>query len=338
MPDPFVSVFIPCYNEQDTIAALLDALRAQTYPLNRMEVVIADGMSDDGTRDVLAAYAADHDDLTLRVVDNPRRIIPAALNCAIRAARGEVLIRMDAHSMPAEDYVAACVEVLEATGAANVGGRWKIQPSRPTWIGRSIAVAAAHPLGAGGARYRISGDAGAVETVPFGAYPRIWLDRVGLYDETLLTNEDYELNERIRQAGGLIWFDPAIETVYYARSTFGALWKQYARYGFWKVKMLARYPHSLKWRQAIPPAFVLSAAALALTGGFIPAARLLLGLQLGIYFLALGTAGLREAVRYKDLALVPGFILAIATMHTAWGGAFLVSAVDNLLGGRVGSK
>jgi len=151
---PRVSIIIPCYNEEATIEGLLEALRAQTYPLEQLEVVIADGMSEDGTRERIARFAERHPELAVRMVDNPKRIIPAALNRAIEAARGQVVIRMDAHSIPATDYVAKCLEVLEETGAANVGGVWDIQPGAESWIARGIAAAAAHPIGAGGARYR----------------------------------------------------------------------------------------------------------------------------------------------------------------------------------------
>ena len=337
MPDVTVSVFIPCYNERRTITGVLDALRNQTYPLEQMEVVIADGMSDDGTREVLQDYRCAHPDMKLVLVDNPERIIPAALNRAIAAAQGGILIRMDAHSAPADTYVATCVEVLKETGAANVGGRWDIQPSNSTWLARAIAAAAAHPLGAGGARYRVNGEAGEVETVPFGAYPREWLQRVGGYDESLLTNEDYELNERLRKAGGVVWFDPRIETVYYARATLAALWRQYARYGYWKARMLKRYPHSMKWRQALPPLFVLVLIVLSAASFFFPAARWLFGLQLGGYLLVLAMAGLRIAQKQADALLAPGFVLAVAAMHVAWGGAFLVSALQSLVGGNLGS-
>jgi len=333
MGDSFVSVFIPCYNEESTIPALLDSLREQTYPLEHMEIVIADGMSDDRTREIISSYRIAHPDLKVELVDNPERFIPAGLNRAIAASHGDILIRMDAHSRPSKDYIERCVDVLEKTGAANVGGRWIIEPSRTTWMARGIAAAAAHPLGAGGARYRINGEAGEVETVPFGAYPREWLQRVGGYDEALLTNEDYELNERLRASGGKVWFDPSIQTVYYARGDVLSLWKQYARYGFWKVKMLRRYPGSIKWRQAIPPAFVLVfLLLLALAMVFRPA-RWLLGVQLWMYFLVLLLSGINEGLR-KGVGILPGFLVAVPVMHFAWGGAFLVSVVDSMFGGR----
>jgi len=183
---------------------LLEAIRRQTYQLNEIEVIIADGMSDDGTRDAIQDYASQHPELSIRLIDNPQRIIPAALNVALKAAKGNVIIRLDAHSAPKPDYVERCLAVLEETDAANVGGVWEIQPGAETWIARAIAAAASHPLGAGDARYRISGHPGPVDTVPFGAFRKDWLERVGPFNEDLLTNEDYEYNARIRKAGGVV--------------------------------------------------------------------------------------------------------------------------------------
>jgi succinoglycan biosynthesis protein ExoA len=321
--ESLISIIIPCYNERSTIRALLDAIREQTYPASGFEVILADGMSDDGTREAIAAYAAEYPGLNLRVVDNPDRVIPAALNRAVEASAGEVVIRLDAHSKPFPDYIERCIEALERTDAANVGGVWMIQPGRDAWAARSIAAAAAHPLGAGDARYRIQGEAGSVDTVPFGAFQREWMEWVGPFDESLLTNEDYEYNTRIRLAGGVVWFDPSIRSIYYARPAFPDLARQYARYGYWKAQMLRRYPDTIRWRQAVPPLFVLSALVLGLTSLFSPLARLLFALQLASYALLTVFSGMIQAVRKRDLPLVIGFPIALWTMHFTWGGSFL---------------
>jgi hypothetical protein len=191
-------------------------------------------------------------------------------------------------------------------------------------MARAIAVAAGHPLGAGDARYRIGSQSREVETVPFGAFYRQWYDRVGRFDESLLSNEDYEFNHRLRLAGGRIWFDPSIRSMYFARKSYSALLRQYIRYGFWKARMLGRYPRSLRWRQALPPIFVLMTLILGLSalGGF-QSAGILLGLQWGSYTLILFAVGTRLAWRRKDPPLVLGFPLAVAGMHLAWGTAFL---------------
>jgi succinoglycan biosynthesis protein ExoA len=319
---PAVSVIVPCFNEEPTIGLLLQAILDQSVGAATMEVILADGGSTDGTLGVVRAFADQHPSLRIAVIENPQQVIPAALNRAIEAARGAVIVRLDAHSIPQPDYVAQCLRVLGTSGAANAGGVWEIHPSAGTWIARGIAAAASHRLGAGDARYRTSGAAGEVDTVPFGAYPRAWLARVGPYDESLLTNEDYEYNVRLRRAGGKIWFDPSIRSIYFARATLGSLACQYGRYGFWKARMLRRYPGTLRWRQALPPAFALATSVLALAAPWVPPARWLLGLQWALYAGTLLMAGLAQARLRHDWALVAGMPLAWAVMHLAWGGAF----------------
>ncbi|MCX7608581.1 MAG: glycosyltransferase, partial [Anaerolineales bacterium] len=151
MTFPLVSIIIPCYNEEKTIRSLLEAIYRQTYPLEHLEVIIADGLSTDATRQVIGDFARTHSKLSLTVVDNPKRHIPAALNAALRQSKGEVIVRLDAHSMPYPDYVERCVAALEANLGENVGGVWEIRPGASTWIGHAIAAAAAHPLGVGDA-------------------------------------------------------------------------------------------------------------------------------------------------------------------------------------------
>jgi succinoglycan biosynthesis protein ExoA len=327
---PLVSVVVPCYNEQDTIGLLLDALRSQSFPLAELEVVIADGLSTDRTREAIAAYQAAHPDLTLRVVDNPRKIIPAGVNAAIRAAQGEWIVRLDAHSIPRPTYIERCLAALQAGCGQNVGGVWEIRPGGAGWLAQSIALAAAHPLGAGDARYRVGGQAQAVDTVPFGAFHRSLLERIGFFDETLLTNEDYEFNVRVRKAGGVVWMDPQISTAYFARSTLGALARQYWRYGYWKARMLRRYPETLRWRQLLPPLFVASLAGLGLLSLVWRPAGWLLAAEALAYTLALFAVGLRAAWQKRQPALAIGLPLAMGTMHLSWGSAFLWSFVTHI--------
>ncbi len=328
---PTVSVIVPCYNEARTIRLLLQALYEQTYPRERIEVVIADGMSTDGTRREIAAFSETHPDLPIRLVDNPQRHIPAALNRALEAARGEIIVRMDAHALPHRDYLARCVADLQAERGDNVGGVWEILPGADTHISRAIALAAAHPLGVGDARYRHAERASAVDTVPFGAFYRSLVERIGPFDERLLTNEDYEFNARIRQSGGTVWLDPAIRARYYARPTLRALARQYWRYGFWKWRMLRRYPATLRWRQGLPPLFVLLLLFLPLLSIWLPAMRLLWLIQVGTYLLALAFVALWTAWRQRSLLIGLSTALAIGVMHLSWGSAFLWSMVQSLL-------
>ena len=322
---PKVSIIVPCYNEQSTIRLLLEALCEQTYPRTDMEVIVADGISTDRTRDVIAAFQSDVPDLSVRIVENPRRYIPSGLNRAIEASRGEIIVRVDGHSKPYPDYVANCIAAHQAGRGDNVGGIWEIHPGADTWIAKSIAVAAAHPLGVGDALYRHAKHAAEVDTVPFGSFPRTLIERVGSFDESLLTNEDYEFNARIRKAGGKIWLDPSIRSIYFARATLLELIRQYWRYGFWKWRMLRRYPDTLRWRQALPPLFVLSLMGLSLLSIFIPFARILLAAELALYTSIMILAGFRAALREQKAYMILGLPLAIFTMHIAWGSGLLWS-------------
>lgn len=333
---PTVSIIVPCYNEQTTIRRLLDAIYAQTYPRAALEVVIADGLSADGTRAEIASFMAAHPDLSITLVDNPRRLIPVALNLAIQHARGDILLRLDAHSIPYPDYVERCVADLEAGLGDNVGGVWEILPGGESWLARSIAVAAAHPLGVGDAAYRHATRPAYVDTVPFGAFKRELLALVGFFDENLHANEDYEFNARLRQRGGHVWLNPAIRSRYLARATLLGLARQYWRYGFWKWQMLRRYPKTLRWRQALPPLLVASLVLGSASAIVFPLARLLLALEVGLYLLALLVAAAEAALRRRKGFLLLGLPLAIATMHLAWGAGFWWSMLRSLfLKGRV---
>ncbi len=327
---PKVSVIVPCYNEQSTICLLLEALHEQTFPRAEMEVVIADGMSSDGTRAAIAAFQRDFPDLSVRVVDNTLRSIPSGVNRAIEASRGEIIIRLDAHSKPYPDYVANCVKAHEEDRGDNVGGVWEIHPSVDTWIAKSIAVAASHPLGVGDAMYRHATSAAEVDTVPFGSFHRELIGRVGFFNESLLTNEDYEFNVRVRKAGGKIWLDPSIRSIYFARATLLELARQYWRYGYWKWRMLRRYPDTLRWRQALPPLFVLSLISLSLISIVLPVLAFVLAGELFLYFSIMVIAGLYTAFLQQKPYLALGLAVVIPVMHITWGCGFLWSIFTTL--------
>lgn len=333
-----VSVIIPCYNEVATIVGLLEAISGQTYSLSNLEVIIADGGSSDGTQAAIRDFARERPELKIKLIDNRNRTIPAALNSAIRSARGSIIVRLDAHSEPSPDYIKHCLETLERTGAANVGGMWHIRPGRDNWIGRSIAAAAAHPIGAGDASYRIGGPEGEVDTVPFGAYRKEWLERIGPFDEQLLTNEDYEYNLRIRQAGGVIWFSPEIESRYYARSDLVNLAQQYLRYGYWKARMLMKHPRSIRLRQAIPPLIALTFIGLLVASPSHVLAQVALATALGAYALTLGIASVGAVLQHKDLPMIFGVPLALFTMHFSWGIAFWWGLLSGLAGKFLGQQ
>lgn len=327
-----VSVIVPCYNEEKTIALLLEALYKQTFPTKEMEVIIADGISTDNTRLVIENYLKEYPGLHVEVADNPNRTIPAALNIAIGEASGEYIVRLDAHSVPDPNYVTLCIEGLDQGLGTNVGGIWKIKPGNDSIIAKSIAIAAAHPLGVGDAKYRYSDQAEHVDTVPFGAFKRDLVKEIGWFDETLLSNEDYEFNVRIRESGGTIWLNPEIRAVYFARSTYNELIKQYWRYGYWKANMLKRYPMTIRLRQAAPPVFVFSILVLPILSQWNLVFSQVLGLEVVSYTLVLSLVGLQKMLMNKEIRYLLTIPIAITLMHISWGSAFLwgiVSRRDN---------
>jgi glycosyltransferase involved in cell wall biosynthesis len=327
-PQIEVSIIVPCFNEEKTIQLLLQAILDQSINTEKIEVIIADAMSTDNTRLKIQEFANNNPRLSIRIADNIKRTIPGAINLAALSARGEYLLRLDAHSVPNRDYIFNSIELLKSGKAQNVGGIWEICPGNDTCMAKAIAKAAAHPFGAGDAGYRISTQSGFVDTVPFGAFKKDVFIQLGGFDESLLSNEDYEFNTRLRQNGGKIWLDTSIRSKYYARKSLAELAKQYWRYGFWKNRMLRKYPKSLRWRQAIPPLFVSAILILGISSFFVPFARIILGTGVGLYLFALFSSSIIESVRKKDgCYLMMAF--AFATIHFCWGGGFLYSFISN---------
>jgi len=325
---PEVSIIIPCLNEEKTITELLVAILQQTFPIEKLEVLISDGISVDQTRQRIEDFQKAHAELKIRVLDNTTRTIPAGLNLAILSAAGNIITRMDAHAIPAADYVERSVTALKAGLGDNIGGVIDVRPGADTWIARGISVATAHPLGVGDAKYRWTTKAGEVDTVAFGTLFRSKFQEIGLFNEELRANEDYEFNARLRAAGGKIWIDPAIRAVYYSRATLKGLARQYFTYGFWKFRMLQKNPNTLRWRQALPPIFVLGILMLLLLSGFISLARTLFIISLGFYFIILLAASSVVVVKRNDLPILFAIPLAILTMHFSWGSGFWWSLLN----------
>src|SRR5258707_4602609 len=232
-----VTIIVACRNEIKKICGFLNSLLSQDMTGISWEGIIADGMSDDGTREVLEQYTAQHPQL--HVITNRGRIVSTGLNAAICGARGEIIIRMDAHTFYAPNYCRLCVETLERTGADNVGG-----PARTRAVGtRARAVAAAYHsrFSTGGARFHDVNYEGWVDTVPYGCWRKITLERIGLFDETLVRNQDDELNLRLLRAGGQTRQSPAIVSWYSPRPTVSSLFYQYFQYGFWKLAVIRKH-------------------------------------------------------------------------------------------------
>jgi succinoglycan biosynthesis protein ExoA len=323
---PFISIIIPMHNEGDHIRPCLEAALTQDYPAERMEILVVDGCSTDHSRDVVAQYIQGH--AHLRLLDNPRRTTPAALNVGIRAARGKYMIRIDAHTVVAADYVRQCVTLLESSGAANVGGQ--MRPVGQTAVGQVVALSTTSRFGVGDARFHYDAREQTVDTVYMGAFRREIFDQVGLFDEELVRNQDYELNIRIRKAGGKIVLSPKIVSYYTPRSSLPALWRQYFEYGYWKVRTLQKHPTSLRWRQALPPLFVGSFLGSLLLGLLWLPARWLFALLGGCYLLA-NLAASTIAARRGGWRYFPLLPVVFAAIHFAWGLGFLAGVAHILV-------
>jgi glycosyltransferase involved in cell wall biosynthesis len=325
---PQVTLILPIRNEARYIAQCLDAVLAQTYPRECLEILVVDGMSDDGTREIVNRSIAKISNLqspisNLFLLDNPERIVPTALNRGIQNARGEIIIRVDGHCVIARDYVRRCVGALHTVAADCVGGA--IETLGETFTARAIALAMSSPFGVGGARFRYSTRAGYVDTLAFGAYRRAVFDRIGLFDEELVRNQDDEFNFRLTRAGGKIWLDPQIKSVYYSRGTLRGLWKQYYEYGFWKVRVIQKHGRPASLRHLVPAIFVL-ALCVALVGTLVTQQWLWLLLIALPYVLASVTASLVVAAR-RDWRTLPLLPLVFFVLHCAYGVGFLFGLV-----------
>jgi GT2 family glycosyltransferase len=314
---PFVSVVIPMRNEADTIGSLLDCVLDQDYPADRYEVLVVDGDSSDGSAAVVERCAAQ--DPRVHLLRNPRRIVPTALNVAIRAARGEIVCRIDGHTRVARDYVRIGVETLQRTGADNVGG-----PMRAVgggWFGDAVAAATSSRFGIG-SYFHYGSEEREVDTVYLGMWPRRVFERVGLFDEELVRNQDDEFNYRLRKAGGRIVMTPAMQSWYQNRQTVTSLLRQYYQYGQWKVRVLQKHPRQMSWRHFVPPAFVAGLAAATVIGMVMPLAAAAARAAFAVYGIAVLVAAGRAAARRDPRAWL-ATALAFVCIHVAWGAGFL---------------
>ena len=300
---------MPVLNEERHLEHAVRAIFAQDYP-GPMEVCLALGPSTDATNDVALRIQANEP--RLRIVDNQTGKTPAALNAAIRATSGDVVVRVDGHSVLSPDYITRSVETLQRTGAANVGGVQKTVGTTP--FEEAVAVAMASPFSMGGARFHTGGEEGPVDTVYLGVFKREAIEQVGLFDESLIRNQDYELNIRLREAGHTVWFDPELEVEYRPRPTFRSLARQYAEYGTWKRQVLRLHPKSLKLRQIVPPIALITLVTSIAVAPLTPITLI----APAIYLVTIAVASIRTSWPHT-------FRLAIIfpIIHMSWALGFL---------------
>lgn len=320
---PTVSVVIPCRNEKKHITACLQSVLGQDPVPGGFEVIVVDGLSDDGTRELLQDMAErDH---RIKIVDNPGRITASGFNAGICQARGQFIAIMGAHNSYAPDFLHACLAVMQATGADNVGGSMVCEGE--SWLQKAIAIAHHSPFSVGGARWHDAYYEGPADTVFGGFYRREVFEQIGLFDEALVRNQDDEFNLRLTRAGGKIWHSPRIKSWYRPRAGLRALFQQYMQYGYWKVRVIQKHRMPASVRHLVPGSFVFCLVALLLIGLFFPAALELwvaLAVAYGIGNLVASTV---TAARH-GWEYLPCLPAVFACYHFGYGIGFLIGFID----------
>jgi glycosyltransferase involved in cell wall biosynthesis len=310
---PRVTIAMPAYNEERYIEACIASVQAQDYPRHLIEILIADGRSTDRTREIIAVLAAA--DPRIHLVDNPARLQAAGLGQMVKQATGDILVRMDVHCEYAPDYVRKCVEVLERTGADNVGGSQRARAR--TAFQRALCAALGSPLGVGGARYRSPDAEGYVDTVFLGAFRRRVFETIGLWDPGAITNEDAELNQRILDSGGQIYLSREIVVHYFPRDSFRTLARQYYKYGIGRARTLLKLGSFPTLRPALPFLMVAGGTLLLVVPPLWPLAPV----AFATYALATGAEAVRVGARLGPAA-IPTIWAIFPTLHLSHGIGF----------------
>ena len=332
----FISVIIPCRDEEKYIARTLESILANDYPRDCLEVLVVDGMSTDRTRKIVAEFAREHQ--CIQLLDNPKRITPTALNIGIAQARGDLIIRVDTHSTYPPDYISSLVAWQEKTGADNVGSTLRILPGVDTPMARAIAVAMAQPFGAGNAYYRLGvTEPRWVDTVPFGCYPREVFSRIGTFDEDLVRNQDDEFNMRLRKNGGHILLVPDLAVDYYARETLAKLARMFYQYGYFKPLVAKKLGLVLSLRQLIPPLLVFFLGVSFILCWMLPVLGKLGFLVLLAYVLTDIACAWFAGSRLGP-AVTTCLALVFPTLHFSYGLGFLKGLLDFMVLGKPAGK
>jgi glycosyltransferase involved in cell wall biosynthesis len=321
---PFVSIILPIRNEAKYIEQGLCAIVAQDYPADRIEILIADGMSVDDTRKIISDFIATYPQYQLRILDNPSKIVPTGMNIALRQARGEIIIRVDGHCIIAPEYVRRCVEHIQNDHVDGVGG--PMTSIGETDVAKAISIGMSSPFGVGNSAFRtISGKSMLVDTVPFPAYTRGIIERASLYDEELVRNQDDEYNYRIRELAGKLLLADDVRSTYFSRTSLKGLWKQYFQYGYWKVRVLQKHPRQMSVRQFVPPVFVLL-LLVSIFVGLLPGIQPLSLLVPLLYTFANLCASVYTASQ-RGWASLPHLPLVFGILHLSYGSGFLVGLI-----------
>jgi glycosyltransferase involved in cell wall biosynthesis len=312
---PMVTVIAPCRNEAGFAEQALTSILDSDYPAHLIELLVVDGMSTDGTREIVRKMC--ERDARIRLIDNRRKIVPTAMNIGIESAKGKYILRIDCHSVFAPEYISKCVDALNRTSADGVGGYIKTLAGKDTPVGRAIAAATSSRFGVGNSQFRLTGPEQEVDTVPFGAYRKDVFKKVGLYDERLVRNQDIELNSRIRKAGGKVIISPEIQLSYYNRATYRGLWQQSFNNGLWNPYTIWLAGGGLSLRHFVPMLFILGLITVGAGALYCTLFRWLLLLYVGIYLLAASCFSLQRSRKTNARA---GLILwSFVVLHVAYG-------------------
>ena len=318
-----VSVLIPCRNEVQYIERCINNIYSFYQPKGGFEVIVIDGASTDGTRELLSRLKDQFPDLV--VIDNARKIVPSSMNLGIQNAKGEYIVRADARCIHPKNYLCDLIELSERTGADNVGG--VLVPELGNgYTQNAIALAYKSRIAMGGA-LRDRGDfIGETDTVYGGCFKRKRLLEVGMYDESMVRNQDDELSFRLREMGGKIIQDGRIKIQYYPRNSFWHLFKQFMQYGYWKVSVIKKHPQQASLRHFLPAVLVLSFVALSMLAPLTAHGYLGFGVYTGMYFLAIGSVSFKSACKL-NLKLLPGLVFAIFLIHVSFGIGFIIGSI-----------
>jgi len=313
-----ISIIIPCHNEEVFIGKCLNSIIEQDYPKEKLEVLVVDGLSNDRTREIVKDYAAKYP--FIRLLDNSKGIIPAALNIGIRESRGEVVIRLDAHAAYSPDYVAKCKELLAKYDVDVLGGVTVTFPRHDTLLGRAIAISLSHPFGVGNSYFRIGSKKPRwVDTVFNPCYKRSILDKIGPFDEDIRLSEDITYNQKIKAQGGKILLTPELVSYYYAFSTFRSFCRHNLRNGFWSVYPFKFSTKPVSLRHLVPFAFVLSLFLILILALFLPAFWFVLLFVVLAYLLANVYFSAYIAAKRRDVRLLFLMPIIFATLHFTYG-------------------
>jgi glycosyltransferase involved in cell wall biosynthesis len=326
---PLISVVIPCRDEEPYIGACLDSILASDYPQERLDVLVVDGMSQDHTREIVTRYARRHP--CIRLLDNPQQITPTGLNAGVRAARGDVVMRMDAHVVYPPYYIPRLAAVLRESGADNVGGVIATLPGEGTPIARAIAVTLSHPFGVGNSYFRIGvTEPRFVDNVAFGCWRRDVFTRIGLFDEEMVRNQDDEFNHRLIRHGGRILLVPNVVSQYYARRSLRQVARMYFQYGYFKPLVARKVGRVMTLRQLVPALFVAGLVVAGTASAWLRAGRLAFVGIAGAYAAALLGCAVQILQRH-GVSCALAATAVFPTVHLSYGIGFLLGIWDHVL-------